>query len=388
MTIPLPKPLLVLLLWFAGLGAAAQFAKIAVPFDQLQAAYPGIGAQVGWLLSLVSLVGVFLGIVAGNLVARFGAKRLLLLSLALGGALSLLQSGLPRIELMLISRVIEGLSHLIIVVAAPTLIAQLTAPRFMGLAMGLWSSFFGVSFAITAWGVIPMLGEQVLPPLFLGHGVLLLGLSGLVLLFVPTVIQHDNTAPAPQGFVASHITAFRSPRISAPAAGWLFYTLTFVSLVAILPEKLPLEVKELAVGAMPLISVIGSLAIVPILLRRFSAVQIIIAGMGAAALLVIATLAIPFGLASALTLFAVLGLIQGGSFASVPALNSDVQDRALSYGLMAQAGNTGNLLGTPLLLWAGDIGGEAGFFASTAAIYALGALAHLWLARQRRAIPN
>ena len=48
--------------------------------------------------------------------------------------------------LMLLARVIEGASHLAIVVAAPSLITQLSQPRYVGAAMTLWSTFFGVSF--------------------------------------------------------------------------------------------------------------------------------------------------------------------------------------------------------------------------------------------------
>jgi len=51
---------------------------------------------------------------------------------------------------MLASRLLEGLSHLAIVVSAPTLIAQLTPQRHQGMALTLWGTYFGVAFAVIA----------------------------------------------------------------------------------------------------------------------------------------------------------------------------------------------------------------------------------------------
>ena len=82
-------------------------------------------------------------------------------------------------------------------------------------------------------------------------------------------------------------------------------------------------------------------------------------------------------------LFAVLGLVQGGSFAAVPILNQTPETQALSYGAMAQMGNAGNLLGTPVLLAVLGRTGEAGMLITVIGIYAAAILAHVALARKR-----
>ena len=56
---------LVFALWGAGLGAAAQYGKISVIFDQLPQLYPDAGAAIGWAVSLVGLLGIIFGVVAG-----------------------------------------------------------------------------------------------------------------------------------------------------------------------------------------------------------------------------------------------------------------------------------------------------------------------------------
>jgi nitrate/nitrite transporter NarK len=86
----------------------------------------------------------------------------------------------------------------------------------------------------------------------------------------------------------------------------------------------------------------------------------------------------------AVALFAALGLVQGASFAAVPELNATARDRALANGALAQMGNAGNLLGTPVMLAALSAGGMAGPVALVMAAYAAAIAAHLGFARLRR----
>jgi hypothetical protein len=117
------------------------------------------------------------------------------------------------------------------------------------------------------------------------------------------------------------------------------------------------------------------------LLRRMPAVRVILWGFALG--LAIA----PFlgaGLVPAVALFAALGLVQGASFAAVPELNATARDRALANGALAQMGNAGNLLGTPVMLAALSAGGMAGPVALVMAAYAAAIAAHLGFARLRR----
>jgi MFS family permease len=375
---------LIFLLWLAGLGAAAQFAKIAVPFALIRETYPESGLQVAWLLSLVSLVGALFGTVAGDMVGRLGAKRMLVMGLLLGAIISIWQASLPTFTPMLISRVIEGMSHLAIVVAAPTLIAQLSSQKYLGAAMTLWSTFFSVAFILVAWCVIPLLGSGNLATLFYAHGIYLAVIGAIVAWILPPN-ERPVTAPAHavSGILSLHIRGYRSAWISAPAAGWLVYTLTFVSLLALLPEKLPPEISDWAAGLMPLFSIITSLIFVPLLLRHVSGVFVIVAGFASAAAIALINLYLSWDMAFMIILFSLLGLVQGGSFASIPELNTNAKDQALAYGVMAQAGNSGNLLGTPLLLAISAPWGDSGLYLAIAALYLIGSFTHIAIARRR-----
>lgn len=374
----------ILLLWFAGLGAAAQFAKIAVPFGQMRNLYPEVGAELGWLLSLISLLGAAFGVVAGSVVGNLGARRVLLGGLFLGGLLSFWQASFPAFPLMLLTRLGEGASHLAIVVAAPTLIAQISPDRFRGMAMTLWSTFFGVSFALVAWVVLPLTGS--LEILFIAHGGFMLAIAAAV----PLLVAEPETRVAGESWntelAQRHWRAYQSPHISAPGAGWLFYTLTFVSLLAILPERLPVEHRAMAVGLMPLLGIATSLLLVSALLRQMGSIPIVILGFGLSLGIVLLNLISDQQLVLAILLFAALGLVQGASFASVPELNHTLPDQALAYGLLAQTGNLGNLLGTPILLAVAGMGGDVSLFLAIALIYAAAICAHLLLARRRKTL--
>ena len=109
-----------------------QFAKMSLIFPQLEVFYGGQGsAWLGFLVSLISFLGIVLGLVAGLIVARTGFRRVLIASLVAGAVVSVTQAFLPPLSVMLAVRLLEGASHLAIVVAAPTLIAQITT---LGLA--------------------------------------------------------------------------------------------------------------------------------------------------------------------------------------------------------------------------------------------------------------
>jgi len=379
----------ILVLWLAGLGAAAQFAKIAVPFPLVRDLYPEAGSELGWLLSIISFVGVLFGMTAGVIISRLGSYRLLLLALLFGMALSFWQAMLPGLSLMLVSRVIEGASHLIIVVAAPTLIAQVCADRYRGLAMTLWSTFFGVSFAVVAWIGLPFATAYGLSGLFVTHGLFLAVVAGLLVLSMGTFAERPPANDMPFGIMRiwrQHIAAYRSPSISAPGIGWLFYTLTFVALIAILPDMLPEESRRHVTGLMPLASIAVALLVVAPLLAVVSATTIVMAGfILAIAVLAFLTAGMSPPLASIL-LFAVLGLVQGASFAAVPELNDSIEAQALSNGAIAQLGNLGNCLGTPMFLLTLGSFGLTGLLIAVMAVYVIGCIAHAILAylRQRK----
>ena len=384
---------IIIILWLAGLCAAAQFAKIGLILPELQALYPGAGSALGFLVSLISLVGALLGLIAGVLVGRIGSRYVLLVGLVLASLISLIQSFNLPLSLLLASRVLEGASHLAIVVAAPTLIAQYSSERIRSSAMTLWGTFFGVSFALTAWLGLPLVAAKGAAALFFAHAVI----TGLTALLVTYAIpkpatQTANTMLTARSFsfpelYGQHKQAWTSPYVAAPAAGWFFYTITFVALLAVLPGLMPIEQRAFTAANLPLASIASSMTLGIVLLKRFSAIQVLCSGFITAVGCAILLLLIPNQPLIAILLFAALGLVQGASFASIPQLNKTAPKQALANGTLAQAGNIGNLCGTPLLLLLLSSGGVLAMIALVVSCYIAAIIVHLVFARRRAKQP-
>ncbi len=376
---------LILALWAAGLCAAAQFAKVSVIFQDLRAVYPEAGTWAGFLVTLISFMGVVLGLFAGMIVTRFGFRRPILLALVLGAALSFYQATLPWFPLMLASRFVEGLSHLIIVVAAPTLIARISSDRHRPMVMTLWSTFFGVAFALVAWLGVPLAKDHGLPALFVAHGVAML----VVVVVLFAMLPYRDSAVVARAltlgdFLRQHDATYRSAFTSAPGLGWLFYTLSFVSLLTLLPASIPLESRGLAVTLMPLATIAMSMTLGVLLLRVMSAVRVIVVGFVLAFLCALALWFTEASAVAAVALFASLGLVQGATFAAVPELNRDPAQQAMANGALAQMGNLGNLSGTIIVLVMTEALGFAGLVGFALACYAAGTAVHLVLEARRK----
>lgn len=379
--------IVVLVLWLAGLGAAAQFAKIGLVLPELADMYPSAGSSLGFLVSSISFVGALLGLFAGSLAARIGLRQLLLAGLVLGAAMSLFQSiGLP-IFVLLVSRVLEGVAHLAIVVAAPTLIALTSSKQMRAAAMTLWGSFFGVSYALTAWLGLPLVAHYGVNTLFFVHAILMAAAAVLVVLCVPEgklANVEDSRQPLQLATVIrQHRQAWCSPYVAAPAAGWLFYTLTFVALLTILPGMMPPEDRSFTATVLPLASILSSLSLGVLLLQWLSAVTVIQISLVTSIVTAVILVWIPETPWPAIALFAALGLMQGATFAAVPQLNPSTRHQALANGTLAQAGNIGNAIGTPVVLVLLAVGDLKAVIAMVVFCYIAAIVAHAELARRR-----
>ncbi|MEJ8559814.1 MFS transporter [Yoonia sp. GPGPB17] len=188
----------ILVLWVAGLLAGMQFAKVSIFLPEISILYASNAEQVVWLLTLVSIVGASFGGIAGKVAEWVGLKRLLFFSLVTAGCLSLCQAYFPPFEVMALLRVLEGFTHLGIVIAAPVLMAEATPAKWRGTVMVLWSTFFGVSFAILAWIAVPNIEELGISGLFHFHSLLLVLFAGLVRIGFPNNDHPNKTRRRPK----------------------------------------------------------------------------------------------------------------------------------------------------------------------------------------------
>lgn len=371
----LPPMVLVFLLWCAGLGAAAQFGKISILYETLRTTYGEHGeVALGLVVSIVGMVGLIFGTMAGLLVARIGPRRAIVSAIAAGAAMSALQALEPAYPLMLASRIIEGASHLAIVVVGPTMIASLAPEAKRPLAMTLWSSFFGVTYTALA-----LIGPHVTPTgLFLGHSTYMAVLAAVLVVTLPPDPRQD---PAPLGNILKrHAEIYASPRLAAPAMGFCCYTFLYVAVLTLVPTETPLSHRALISAGMPLVSIAVSLSLGVQLLRHLSAVRIVQLGYGAA-IPGFLMLWVFWGngsgmVAGGFLLSAALGIVQGASFSSIPELNATPEARAKAAGAVAQLGNLGTTTGTPVLAALIASAGPMGLALAATCLCGLGIAVH------------
>lgn len=141
----------IFVLWLCGIFAAMQFSKISFAFEALQHGYGVTPAKMGLILSTVGMMGLVFGVTVGLFAHAIGYRRLLLVGLGLGTVVAWVQSLMLPYPLFLLTRVLEGASHLAVVVAAPTLTAASCAPRHRSIAMGFGALSLALPSRLQRW---------------------------------------------------------------------------------------------------------------------------------------------------------------------------------------------------------------------------------------------
>ena len=133
-----------------GIVAAMQVGKVppALPIIRAELGLSLVAA--GWVTSMITLVGSLAGIACGIVTERVGGRTMVffgLATLAIGSALGAIADDIVP---LLISRALEGLGYVTIVVGGAPMVTAVTAPRHTRTALGAWSGYYpvGISFMI------------------------------------------------------------------------------------------------------------------------------------------------------------------------------------------------------------------------------------------------
>lgn len=328
--------LLIAALYATGLIAGMQFTKISLTLTELAHVYPGW--PVAFAVSAVAVVGLLFGVVAGGFTARIGPGRAILGALGISAVVSVAEAFLPPFQVFIGLRVVEGAGHLVLVVAVPTLMARLAAPRDRAIVMGIWATFFNVGFALSAL----LMGDN-LPAAYGGHGVA----AGVMMLILWGMLPRGEAVTQSRlPRLSDHLTIYKTPRLFAPGLGHGIYAMLFLALITYLPASLD---AIWLTPILPLSGIAGSF--LAGFLARTIAPGTLVWGTFCLmaplfALTMVAGDAAPYVLILAMGLS---GVVAGAGFAAVPWLNETEHDRALSNGALAQLGNIGTFTGTPVL---------------------------------------
>ena len=336
----------------AGVVASLQVGKVIIAAPLLRQDMGLDLASIGTLTAVFSLLGVVGGIAAGGVIARFGARRMLLLGLlatALGTAMGALA---PSYGLLLASRVIEGLGFLMITVAGPAALQRMVSTSGRDFAFALWSCYMPTGMAIA------MLASQAFDRWqaywWCAGAAVVVALASVAAL----VPAGESTASASLSWRGMRQDTVDTLGASGPvllALSFTLYSLMFFALFTFLPVLL-MEQLGLTLAQAGLYSAIASAANIignlgaGVLLargwRRSTLIACASATMGVVALLIFQSVlpAMPTFLLCVL-FSAVGGLIPATLLGSAPLVAPRPALTAASVGLVMQGSNLGQVIG-------------------------------------------
>lgn len=341
----------------AGVVAAAQVGGASAALPVLQADFGLSASTAAWYLSTVSALGATAGALLGWLGQTLGFRRQVRLGLLaivgadLGGAVVDSLTGL------LVARVAEGLGLVMVILAVPSLLSEVSAPGHRRLVAGAWGAYMPVGAGLAALLVPPAIGWVGWP----GTSVIDACLAVVVLLAVirwvpPTAAR----GPASTGGL---LRAVRSRTVLLLTAVFGVYSGQYLAVVGLLPavlvagEGLSLAAAGSVSGVVFLVNAPGNLLGAYLLHRGMPPRWSIAAGSTGMAVSVWGVLdpALPLALriAAAITFSFTAGLVPSALFAGLASVSAGTDSAGASVGLVTQGSSVGQLLGPPLIVAVG-----------------------------------
>jgi predicted MFS family arabinose efflux permease len=335
----------------AGLVAAMQVGKGLIAGPLLQADLGIDLAALGWLTSIFAIVGVVGGMPAGALVVAVGDRRMLgigMIALILGivvGATS------EQFTLLILSRVLEGLGFLLVVVAGPAILMRIVAVPRRDFVFALWSCFMPAGMAIAMLTGPLVASWQAI--WWMNAVIALLTLVATMATISPSQIMPRPSAAAT--FCADVAVTLGSHGPILLFAIFALYNLMMFTLFSFLPILLVgrLDIPYATAGFLSalimLANIVGGLAAGEMLSRGFGRSRLIAIGaslIGASGLWIFL---LPSGDTTTVILCVLFsgigGLIPATLMSSVSILAPRPVLASMTMGLLLQGSNLGQLVG-------------------------------------------
>lgn len=122
----------------AGIAVAMIQYKVPTILTDLMSMFSMGAEEASWLMSIFTLMSIFVALPAGLLAQRFGAKAMMVASLGLAVAGSLVGLAAHASAVLIVSRAIEGAALTILTTCGPIAVQASVKPEKVGTAMGIW----------------------------------------------------------------------------------------------------------------------------------------------------------------------------------------------------------------------------------------------------------
>ncbi len=373
----------------AGVCAALHVGKLAPAIPALREALGLSLVQAGFLLSLVQAAGMTLGVAFGAVADGLGARRSMLLGLAVLALASAVGGTATGVGALLALRAVEGFGFLLVVLPAPGLVRALVAPQQVNRMMGLWGAYMPLATALALLLgplCIAALGWRAWWWLLAALSVLMAWvLSRSVPARMPNLPNRPDAAAAPVG-----MAWMQRLRLTLAAPGPWLVALTFamysgqwLAVIGFLPVVVtqagaPVAAIGLVTALAAAANMVGNIASGRLLQRGVPASRLLATGFIVMALGAAATFAgtghtgnatgAGNGLPPVLRFVAVLlfsgvgGLIPGTLFSLAVRVAPGAHTLSTTVGWVQQWSSLGQFAGPPLVAW---VASQAGGWHST-----------------------
>jgi predicted MFS family arabinose efflux permease len=364
-----------------GVTCALHVGKLPVAIPVLRDALGLTLVQAGFLLSLVQLAGMTLGLVVGLTADRLGPRRVMLAGLvllALGSALGAVASGT---ELLLLSRVVEGMGFLLAVLPAPGLLRQrVLHPPTLSRALGWWGAYMPLGTALALLLGAPLMG--VVGWRWAWGYLALLSLCAAAVLL--RCVSDDKQRPPPAAWRPRLRRTLEAPGPWWVALSFFLYSGQWLAVIGFLPTiYAQAGYGAVAVGALGAlaagINMSGNICAGWLLARSVPPGALLVAGfcgMGLGSVIAFTVVGSPVvQYLGVLAFSGIGGLIPGTLFGLAVSLAPGEDTVSTTVGWMQQFSALGQFIGPPLVAWvATSTGGWQSTWWITVASSALGLL--------------
>jgi MFS family permease len=352
----------------------AQLGKIA-PLIPWYRDDPGLSlVEAGWLAAILGIFVAIAALPAGWMIDRVGLKRSIL-----GGAAVLAAGGVAlaladTTAAIFAARLFEAIGYLVLCVALPALLNDISPVNWKGPVLAIWSGFVPLGFATSDFLALAML-QLYSPPAYLLVMALLFAVLAAGALWLLGGIAVSQPASA-SGSVAQTL----SLPVVLVAVSFGAFVIMSVSMFTFMPSFVAGEGAHFLVSAgvialsVPLGNVLASVLVRGKTAGHMARLAAFGFAIGAVAAVPAFTLANP-GLAtiSALALAVSGALVASAQFAAIPFLTPRNGSVPVAIGLVCQAGGLGTVFGPPLAASVIETFGWSGFgwFLSAVAVVGL-----------------
>jgi len=378
--------------WIAFLAGCIGAFQIGKTFAALTLIIDELGlslVQAGLVLSLFSLIAAFAGAGFGLLSDRVGHLYMALSGLVVSAGGTFLGATASGIEVLLLSRLIEGLGFILAIVALPSLISRSTTDRSRPLAMGLWGAFMPAGIGMSMLITPPLLELHGWRGLWNDVGFIILLWCAILLLAFRGASSKTSVHISSSDFIANVLRL--GPLLVV--AGFVCYSSLYQSLTAFLPTilvtdySLPLA-QAARFGALVVVgNVIGNVSAGWLIGRGIAPWKLLTISftvMGLCASLVFATVSDPIVKTIAGFLFSAFGgLFPGTAFALAARYSISPSHMALMAGLMLQGAGIGQTIGPMMVSSMVEFSGSWNSANLLVVSFAAIGLVSTWLLRSR-----